>query len=91
MASGGSGKTIAGCSGCLVLVFLTLTLVFSFFAAPISTALIDLMASEDPETAVLIAGIVGNGQLATSTCCCLSGFLMLIGIVMLLLGGKGDD
>ena len=91
MASGGSGKTIAGCSGCLVLVFLTLTLVFSFFAAPISTALIELMAADDAETASLIALAVGNGQLATSTCCCISGFFMLIGIAMLLLGGKGSD
>ena len=80
MAQGGSGRTVAGCSGCLVFIFVMLTAAFS------------LVPSFVPDLVPAAAWpYMAYGQYASSACCCLSGFLMVIGIVMLLMGGRSDD
>lgn len=84
MASG-SGKSIAGCSGCLVLIFLGLTTLFAL-APSFLTSMEDL-----PAAAYSLLGFSAMGQWASSACCCLSGVGMVVGIAMLLLGGKGDE
>ena len=80
MAQGGTGRTVAGCSGCLVALFLLLTAVISLVPA-VAPDLVTL------ETAPMLT----YGQYATSACCCMSGVIMVIGIVMLLMGGRSDD
>lgn len=83
MASG-SGKSIAGCSGCLVLIFLCLT---AFFALAPSF----LYNMQDlPAVVYSLLGFSAMGQYASSACCCLSGVGMVVGIAMLLLGGRDD-
>ncbi len=82
MASG-SGRSVAGCSGCLVLIFLMLT---AFFAmAPQFMYDMDL-----PAAVYSLLGFSAIGQYASSTCCCLSGVGMIVGIAMLLMGGKNE-
>ena len=81
MAGGGSGKILAGCSGCLVLISLFLTVALAFGAGQIYT----LSDGKIP------VHFVAYGQYASSLCCCLSGVGMVAGIAMLLMGGKDTD
>ena len=79
MAKGGAGKMVAGCSGCLVLVFLASTVVLSFLPA-MTNGRVSPSEIGYPFT-----------MYGSSGCCCLAGVGMVVGIIMLVMGGKGGE
>lgn len=75
-----AGKGLAGCSGCLVAMFLALTVLLSLGAGFI-VELTDGRASYN-EVAPL--------SYVSSVCCCLSGVGVVLGIVLILVGGRSS-
>lgn len=82
MAAGGRGflaKVVAGCSGCLVIVFLALVIAFR------------MLPRWAPDTVPPEAlRVVGWGQYLSGACCCVAGVGLVIGIVLLLTGNKEE-
>ena len=82
MASGNTGKIIAGCSCLAMVLCLTIILIINFALVPLAT--------QFPDLAVMWAFLGGMGSWISYGCCCLSGAGMLVGIIMLLMAGKKE-
>lgn len=80
--SGIGGKIVAGCS-CVAMAVSILLLLFVTFA-------LGQLVSAVPELAESQAYIATWGGYVSYGCCCISGGGMILGIVLLLMGGKGE-
>jgi hypothetical protein len=81
--SGNSGKIVAGCSCLSMVLFLAIILFIQFGYAALATAV--------PDVAQYGAAAIGPLGIVSNICCCLSGVGMVVGIAMLLMGGKGEE
>ncbi len=79
-------KIAAGCFGCLTLVFLALSMVFTFAMA----SLVAMLSSVDPGMASDVAPLLGYVNWATNGCCCLSGALSIILFAVGMSRGNND-
>lgn len=77
-------KYAGGCFGCLTLIFLMLTMVFSFGGTVISQALVEA----DPNLAATFATLIAPLQAVNGSCCCLSAVLA---IVLLAVGSRSNN
>jgi len=80
---GGAGKIVSSCSCLSMVCCLFLILFINFGLTP--------LIMQFPDMAQLGAILGSTGALVANLCCCFSGVGLIVGIVMLLMGKKGDD
>lgn len=76
-------KIAAGCFGCLTFIFLALTLSWGMIWSSIVTA--------SPDLAMSMGAAAGYIQYLNGSCCCLSGVLMIVFLVVGSMGKKNEE